>query len=237
MAKLLNFILKQKGRCRGLFRQRFILFTSLTYVFSSPCLADQTTCGNTEQARELSLLIANDKGQQRLVLKCNPTLVMLAETKAKDMAERGLVSHFLGGSPNTRIRDAGLTLPDYYGDAMSNQVEALAGGYTTAEDVWYALKGSTSHRQHLLAELPFYQEQDQIGIAFYKDYSTPHVEYWAIYLTKLADSSLPDSETQPQTSTTLLLKRQKKFEHVPDKGLGIVTKSGEVTLKTKKPDE
>ncbi|MEC7283024.1 MAG: CAP domain-containing protein, partial [Pseudomonadota bacterium] len=227
MAKLLNFILKQKGRCRGLFRQRFILFTSLTYVFSSPCLADQTTCGNTEQARELSLLIANDKGQQRLVLKCNPTLVMLAETKAKDMAERGLVSHFLGGSPNTRIRDAGLTLPDYYGDAMSNQVEALAGGYTTAEDVWYALKGSTSHRQHLLAELPFYQEQDQIGIAFYKDYSTPHVEYWAIYLTKLADSSLPDSETQPQTSTTLLLKRQKKFEHVPDKGLGIVTKSGE----------
>ena len=237
MAKLLNFILKQKGRSRGLFRQRFILFTSLTYVFSSPCLADQTTCGNTEQARELSLLIANDKGQQRLVLKCNPTLVMLAETKAKDMAERGLVSHFLGGSPNTRIRDAGLTLPDYYGDAMSNQVEALAGGYTTAEDVWYALKGSTSHRQHLLAELPFYQEQDQIGIAFYKDYSTPHVEYWAIYLTKLADSSLPDSETQPQTSTTLLLKGQKKFEHVPDKGLGIVTKSGEVTLKTKKPDE
>ena len=237
MAKLLNFILKQKGRCRGLFRQRFILFTSLTYVFSSPCLADQTTCGNTEQARELSLLIANDKGQQRLVLKCNPTLVMLAETKAKDMAERGLVSHFLGGSPNTRIRDAGLTLPDYYGDAMSNQVEALAGGYTTAEDVWYALKGSTSHRQHLLAELPFYQEQDQIGIAFYKDYSTPHVEYWAIYLTKLADSSLPDSETQPQTSTTLLLKGQKKFENVPDKGLGIVTKSGEVTLKTKKPDE
>ena len=237
MAKLLNFILKQKGRCRGLFRQRFILFTSLTYVFSNLCLADQTTCGNTEQARELSLLIANDKGQQRSVLKCNPTLVMLAETKAKDMAERGLVSHFLGGSPNTRIRDAGLTLPDYYGDAMSNQVEALAGGYTTAEDVWYALKGSTSHRQHLLAELPFYQEQDQIGIAFYKDYSTPHVEYWAIYLTKLADSSLPDSETQPQTSTTLLLKGQKKFEHVPDKGLGIVTKSGEVTLKTKKPDE
>jgi len=116
VAKLLNFIPKQKGRSRGLFRQRCILFTSLTYVFSSLCLADQTTCGNTEQARELSLLIANDKGQQRSVLKCNPTLVMLAETKAKDMAERGLVSHFLGGSPNTRIRNAGLTLPEYYGD-------------------------------------------------------------------------------------------------------------------------
>ena len=237
MAKLLNFIPKQKGRSRGLFRQRFILLTSLTYVFSSPCLADQTTCGNTEQARELSLLIANDKNQQRSVLKCNPTLVMLAETKAKDMAERGLVSHFLGGSPNTRIRNAGLTLPEYYGDAMSNQVEALAGGYITADDVWYALKTSTSHRQHLLAELPFYQEQDQIGIAFYKDYSTPHVEYWAIYLTKLIDTETSNNDLKDDTTTTLLIKRQKKFDHVPDKGLGIVTESGEIILQPKKPDE
>ncbi|WP_370242945.1 CAP domain-containing protein [Alteromonas abrolhosensis] len=237
MAKLPNFIPKQKGRSRGLFRQRLILFTSFTFAFSSVSLANQTACGNTEQAKALSLLIANDNGQKRKVLTCNPILVKLAEEKTKDMADRGLVSHFLGGSPNTRIRDAGLTLPDYYGDAMSNQVEALAGGYTTAEDVWYALKGSTTHRQHLLAELPFYEEQDQIGIAFYKDYSTPHVEYWAIYLTKLSDSSLPDSDAQPQSSTTLLLKGKKKFEHVPDKGLGIVTKSGEVTLKTKKPDK
>ncbi len=213
MAKLPNFIPKQKGRSRGLFRQRLSLFTSFTFAFSSVSLANQTACGNTEQAKALSLLIANDNGQKRKVLTCNPILVKLAEEKTKDMADRGLVSHFLGGSPNTRIRDAGLTLPDYYGDAMSNQVEALAGGYTTAEDVWYALKGSTTHRQHLLAELPFYEEQDQIGI------------------------SLPESDAQPQSSTTLLLKGKKKFEHVPDKGLGIVTKSGEVTLKTKKPDK
>lgn len=197
--------------------------------------AKPVTCGNTEQAKALSLLIANDKGQKRKLLQCNPTLVEIAEIKAKDMAERGLVSHFLGGSPNTRIRNAGLTLPEYYGDAMSNQVEALAGGYITADDVWYALKTSTSHRQHLLGELPFYEEQDQIGIAFYKDYSTPHVEYWAVYLTKLADAST--SSHSDTAGTTLLLKRKKKFEHIPDKGLGIVTDGGEIILKTKKPDE
>ena len=209
--------------------------TLIVYACQSNSFANTGTCGNSEQAKALSLLIANDKGQKRRVLQCNTTLVKLAEEKAKDMAERGLVSHFLGGSPNSRIRNAGLILPDYYGDAMSNQVEALAGGYITADDVWHGLKKSTSHRQHLLGELPFYEEQDQIGIAFHKDYSTPHVEYWVVYLTKLADSST--TSESDSSSSTLLLKRKKKFDHVPDKGLGIVTEGGEIILKTKKPDE
>lgn len=232
MVKLLSSNPRIKGRASGLFYQNFIIATLITLTAQSTSFANPRTCGNTEQAQVLSLLIANDKGQKRKILQCNPALVALAEKKAKDMAERGLVSHFLGGSPNTRIRDAGLTLPEYYGDAMSNQVEALAGGYITADDVWYALKTSTSHRQHLLGELPFYEEQDQIGIGFHRDYATPHVEYWAVYLTKLADSSESDNP-----SSTLLLKRRKKFEHVPDKGLGIVTKGGEIILKTKKPDK
>ncbi|TKB03680.1 CAP domain-containing protein [Alteromonas portus] len=235
MVKLLNLSSRKKGRSRGLFYRKLIISSLIICAGHTHCVADTVTCGNSKQAQALSLLIAYDKGQQRKLLKCNPILVELAEVKAKDMAERGLVSHFLGGSPNTRIRDAGLTLPEYYGNAMSNQVEALAGGYATAEDVWYALKRSTSHRQHLLGELPFYEEQDQVGIAFHKDYSTPHVEYWAVYLTKLADTAT--SLKDDTSSTMLLLKRQKKFDHVPDKGLDIVTKSGNITLKTKKPDE
>ena len=82
-----------------------------------------------------------------------------------------------------------------------------------------------------------YQEQDQIGIAFYKDYSTPHVEYWAIYLTKLIDTETSNNDLKDDTTTTLLIKRQKKFDHVPDKGLGIVTESGEIILQPKKPDD
>jgi len=189
-------------------------------------------CGTSEQAKALATLIASDPNQQRPLLICHPTLVKLAEEKAKDMASRGLVSHFLGGSPNTRIRNAGLVLPEYYGDAMSNQVEALAGGYMTAEDVWFALQTSTAHRQHLLAEVPFYQEQDQIGVGFYKDYSTPHVEYWAVYLTKLEENTA----ATPEDGSHILVRKTKKFDEIPDKGLGIVTKDGELILKTKKPD-
>jgi len=235
--KLLSLTLKTKGRISGLFRRKEMSLAIFASLISTSTFSNETTCGNTEQAKALSLLIANDSRQQRKVLLCNPTLVALAEDKAKDMADRGLVSHFLGGSPNTRIRNAGLTLPEYYGDAMSNQVEALAGGYITADDVWYALKTSTSHRQHLLGELPFYEEQDQIGIGFYKDYSTPHVEYWAIYLTKLADEV--DNRDDPHGSepSTVLIKRKKKFENVPDKGLGIVTEGGEIILQTKKPGQ
>jgi uncharacterized protein YkwD len=235
VVKLRNLTHLIKGRIRGpLFLYSSLCTILFTAIFSNSALAEVTTfdCGNSEQAKALSNLIATDKGQQRPVLVCHPTLVKLAEEKAKDMASRGLVSHFLGGSPNSRIRDAGLVLPDYYGDAMSNQVEALAGGYITAEDVWYALQTSTSHRQHLLAEVPFYQEQDQIGVGFYKDYSTPHVEYWAVYLTKLEN----DTDIAPEDSTIKLVRKSKKFDEIPDKGLGIVTKDGEVILKTKKPD-
>ncbi len=237
MEKLLSLSIKNKGRFSGLFHYIIVPLATFVSLISSVCFDNDTTCGNTEQAKALSLLIANDQLQQRQVLICNTTLVALAEKKAKDMAERGLVSHFLGGSPNTRIRDAGLHLPEYYGDAMSNQVEALAGGYITADDVWYALKTSTSHRQHLLAELLFYQEQDQIGIGFYKDYSTPHVEYWAIYLTKLADKPEHHYAKTQSKAATLLSERKQKFKDVPDKGLGIVTESGEIILQTKKPDQ
>jgi len=97
-----------------------------------PLPSDTFECGSSEQAKKLAQLIVNDKNQARTHIHCNPTLVAIAEQKAKYMAEEGLVSHFLGGSPNSRLRDAGLTLPSYYGDAMSNQVEALAGGYQTA---------------------------------------------------------------------------------------------------------
>ena len=167
MAKLLNFIPKQKGRSRGLFRQRFILFTSLTYVFSSPCLANQTTCGNTEQARELSLLIANDKGQQRSVLNVILRLLCWLKQKPKTWLREACFSLFRRQSKHSHSQCwFNITRILWRCDEQSSG--GFAGGYITADDVWYALKTSTSHRQHLLAELPFYQEQDQIGIAFTK---------------------------------------------------------------------
>jgi uncharacterized protein YkwD len=101
------------------------------------------------------------------------------------MAEFGLVMHNLGGSPNSRLREVGYKLPKHYGTRFnSNQVEAIAGGHSSAAAVWDAFKRSESHRTHLLGEHEFYVEQDEIGVAFIKKWESPHVEYWVVYLTK-----------------------------------------------------
>ncbi len=143
------------------------------------------SCGNSTEAIELVRLIQQDTEQQRGSIRCNLTLAKAAEAKAKLMADYGIVRHNLGGSPNSHLEETGYKLPHYYGkDFNSNQVEAIAGGYTDAKRVWHAFKQSKEHRTHLLGEHEFYVEQDEIGVAFINDYSTPHDEYWVVYLTK-----------------------------------------------------
>lgn len=164
----------------------FILLLSAitTEVFAANA-ATINPCGNSPEAIELVKLIQQDKGQQRGSIRCNLTLTKAAEAKAKLMAEYGIVRHNLGGSPNSHLEETGYKLPHYYGkDFSSNQVEAIAGGYTDAKRVWRAFKQSKEHRTHLLGEHEFYIEQDEIGVAFINDYSTPHDEYWVVYLTK-----------------------------------------------------
>jgi uncharacterized protein YkwD len=157
----------------------FLLLSLPTFAYEA------NRCGNNDQAITLVDLIKNDQDQRRVNIRCNSILTKAAEEKAKEMAEFGLIAHNLGGSPNARLRNANYKLPDYYGDSFnSNQVEAIAGGYSTAEEVWDAFKRSNDHRTHLLGEHDFYIEQDEIGAAFIKKWQSPHVEYWVIYLTK-----------------------------------------------------
>lgn len=159
-------------------------FLYLICVLSMNSWGSDTDCGNNEQARALARLILTDDNQQRTELRCNQLLSQIAVEKAQLMVQSELVMHNLGGSPNNRLRKAGYKLPSYYGASFSNQVEAIAGGYTDAESVWRAFKRSNDHRQHLLGELPFYLEQDELGVAFLKDRETAYVEYWVVYLTK-----------------------------------------------------
>ncbi len=183
------------------------LFILLYFLFSSSVVADEH-CGNNKQARLLAQLIIQDKQQKRTNLRCNKLLTDIAVAKASKMLEFGLVAHNLGGSPNDRLREAGYQLPNYYGSEFnSNQVEAIAGGYESAEEVWRGFKSSTPHRTHLLAEHEFYQEQDEIGVALIKEWHSPHVEYWVVYLTKGLQEN--------QTSEPL-------FNDIPNKGLFII---------------
>lgn len=174
--------------------------------------ADQiANCGNNEQAEALAKLIQNDKDQQRTEIRCNKILIEVAIAKAKEMAELGLVMHNLGKGPNFRLRDANYQLPNYYGTSFSsNQVEAIAGGYSDAYEVWDALKGSEDHRKHLLGEHELYLEQDEMGVAFIKDLSSPHIEYWVVYLTKGSGGNQYHS---------------KEFSEIPNKGTSILHQS------------
>lgn len=156
----------------------------VTALLSFNALAKPDMCGNNAQARELVQLIMEDAEQQRVKISCNVLLTQAATDKAKLMAERGLVKHNLGGSPNGRLRGVGYKLPPYYGAAFSNQVEAIAGGYQTAKEVWRGFKNSKDHADHLLGRFDFYKEQDEIGVAFHFDWHAPHVEYWVVYLSK-----------------------------------------------------
>jgi len=156
----------------------------LLFVF--PVFAGELNdCGNNKQAQLLVKLISTDKEQKRTNIRCNILLTAAAEAKAEKMAEFGLVTHNLEGSPNSRLEEIGYKLPKHYGVGFnSNQVEAIAGGYSDARDVWDAFKRSEGHRTHLLGEHEFYLEQDEIGVALVKKWESPHVEYWVVYLTK-----------------------------------------------------
>jgi len=198
---------------------KFLIILLLSFSSYSFADGDFENCGNNKQARLLAELIIKDKEQQRTVIRCNKLLTDVAQQKAELMVERGLVMHNLGGSPNERLRDANYKLPDYYGGALGNQVEAIAGGYSDAEEVWDGFKDSFGHRQHLLGEHDFYREQDEIGVAFVKKWQSPHVEYWAVYLTK----GFKNNQSNPFAN-----------KEVPNKGTLILIESSKVADLIKK---
>lgn len=183
------------------------LLNSFSFSLNAATAPDNISlCGNSDKAMELAIAIIEDPDQQRPEIRCNGLLTAIAVDKALRMAEQGIVFHNLGGSPNSRLREAGFKLPEYYGDAMSNQVEAIAGGYVSAGKVWHAFKNSETHSKHLLGKIPFYREQDEMGIAFIKDLSAPHVEYWVVYLTK----GRVDNQ-------------HRYFDEIPNKGIDMMT--------------
>jgi uncharacterized protein YkwD len=186
-----------------------LYFIITLIIFPLSVFANEANkCGNNKEARALVSLIKSDKEQKRTSIRCNKILTEAAEAKAKEMSEFGLVVHNLGGSPNSRLRNAHYELPKYYGsDFNSNQVEAIAGGYSNAEKVWSAFKRSKAHKTHLLGNINFYKEQDEIGVAFIKKWESPHVEYWVVYLTK--------GHEQDQTNAV-------DFIEIPNKSLFIL---------------
>lgn len=140
-------------------------------------------CELNDHELAVAQLMEADSGQQRANPVCDPTLSQVARARARDMAMRDYFSHTNpdGKGPNQLVREAGYTLPDWYGSAPdSNNIESISAGRPTADAVWQAWLNSSSHRMHVLGTDPFYAEQDAYGIGYYYNPDSVYQHYWVL---------------------------------------------------------
>lgn len=157
-------------------------------------------CELSAEELAASKLIAESSQQQRTKMVCNDILSRVARARAKDMAERAYFSHTNpdGVGPNLLIEQAGYDLPSWYSSKRdANNVESIAAGFATPEEVFRGWLGSDGHRRHILGLIDFYADQEVYGIGYYYKAGSPYGHYW-VFL-----SAHPEGiET---TSTTIAL--------------------------------
>jgi len=135
---------------------------------------------------ELANLIATNAGQQRAVMTYHPILNMVARFHARDMATRSYFGHTDpdGYGSNYRVRLAELELPGYYGqNKADNNIESIAAGYSTPLETFNQWMGSPSHKQHVLGEIAFFQDQTYYGVGYYYDAGSLYGDYWVFIST------------------------------------------------------
>lgn len=142
-------------------------------------IRQSTACTMNEQEQKLARRIQAVPGQRRATFTCNPILASVAKAHAIDMATRRYFSSTNpeGVGPNSRVRQAGYGLPDYYSSSPTgNNIESIAAGYPSAEGVWEALASNSQ----ILGSEEFWAAQTEFGIAYYHDPTSPFVDYWVI---------------------------------------------------------
>ena len=161
----------------------------LPYVsnFASDSTFREPPVALSPEEAAVEVLLRNYPGQQHPVLNLNSILTEQARRKAQDMADRNYFGHTdpEGFGPNHWVMAAGYALPTYYDtSAGANNIESIAAGQSTADEVWQAWMNSSGHRTHLLGEIDFYREQIDYGIGHvYKENST-YRNYWVILISK-----------------------------------------------------
>ena len=171
-----------------------ILLICSNVTFSVSFAQEYESCGLNKKSKILAKMIIEDPLQQRKILRCNSLLSNIADHKAKEMAMLGRVTHIGLNPANKRLIDAGYPLSRIYPRFLENNVEAIAGGLSLPSEMWADFKNSEGHRMHLLAEHDFYKLQDEIGVGFYYDKKSPHVEYWVVYIAHQKEAQKYDGE-------------------------------------------
>jgi uncharacterized protein YkwD len=156
----------------------------LPLIVYSPVASD---CQLTAEEQQVLNLLKEHPEQARGTIICHPLLEAVARARAQDMAERDYFDHVNpdGYGPNYLVNAAGYPLPGYYPlQENSNSIESIAGGYSTADDMWEGLLNSPAHRMHVLGQHQFYAEQVEVGIGhvYMSDSDLGH--YWVIISAK-----------------------------------------------------
>ena len=139
--------------------------------------------GTTPNAVEIEIanLAINHPDQARPTMVYDPILNLVARTKALDLARRAYFAHVDpdGYGPNKAVQLAGYGLPAWWGNGLdSNNIESLAGGYTSAQAAFDGWMASAGHRRHVLAEIAFYSGQTRYGVGYAELPGSPYVRYY-----------------------------------------------------------
>jgi uncharacterized protein YkwD len=164
-----------------------------TFIFASNHLSEDqlskstnfSDCGLNHKARNFAQLVMDSTDQHRSKLQCNKKLAEIALEKAKMMSKANDINHNIEHTtPNQLLRSGNIQLPKIY-PILGNQVEAVMGGVSTAQESFDIFMTSPDHKAHLLGEGDFLQDQDQIGVAYFYDKDTQYEHYWVIYITRV----------------------------------------------------
>lgn len=141
------------------------------------------SCFFNDKALEFYRLLKDDPRQQRAQLVCNKALVAAAMLRAQGLANGDPIAHHdaAGVWANAYARNAGCKLPDFY-PIEGNNIESLTAGMDKATRAFQSIvDDSPSHRKHLMAETPFFQDQTQIGIGYAEKPGTQYTYYWVVF--------------------------------------------------------
>lgn len=143
-------------------------------------------CEMSETESALLLKLLDDSQQRRTHLRCNQELQAFAQERARDMIARDYFAHITPDrvGPNQMLRDRGYPLPSIYGSTRGNNVEAIAAGLSSVDEVWKGLIDSKDHRAHILGEMDFYLQQDEVGIAHIHDQDSEYGDYWVVIIAR-----------------------------------------------------
>lgn len=172
-----------------------ILFLAISLGLNAQTIKKEsfTECGENKEAIQLAKIILQH--QERVVINCSKELSLAAEYKAKNMAEENMISHYVDNkSPNEVLRKRGVKLPNNY-SIIGNQVEAISGGVTTAQEAFDYFLTSEDHKDLVIGKGKLFQKQDQIGVGYYYDPTKKHEYYWVVYTISSSDSAQSNNLT------------------------------------------